>query len=227
MVRRSSICSRYARQILALGTALTVTAAWAVTPYTFDAPNQYLTAAQDYPRWAALWAHHLEQSKAIDACLADATQCPKYLKGYREVVSRAHDLTAQRKMTLVNRFINDRHWKIESVSHDDWRTLTDFLQYGGDCEDYAIAKYFALRQVGFPADDMRVGIAWDFETGAYHAVTVVRIDDQMYFLDVDGTPRRTQSGYRFLFSINEIAVWDHVARKTAMHAQKSKEENHS
>ena len=32
----------------------------------------------------------------------------------------------------------------------------------------------------------------DFETSAYHAVTVLRIDDQVYFLDVDGAPRRTQ-----------------------------------
>jgi predicted transglutaminase-like cysteine proteinase len=210
--------------VLALCTAITVTAAWAVTPYSFDAPNQYLTRAQDYPRWAALWAHHLEQTPAIDACLADATQCPDYLKGYREVIVRAHDLTPQRKMTLVNRFINSRRWHIESAARDDWRTLTDFLHYSGDCEDYAIAKYFALRQLGIPAGDIRVGITWDFETSAYHAVTVMRIDNQIYFLDVDGAPRRTQASYRFLFSINEIAVWDHVPHKTALHVSKSEED---
>jgi len=217
VVQRGLTHSRCARVVLALCTAATVTSAWAAAPYTFDAPDQYLTRAEDYPRWAALWARHLEQTRAIDACLADATQCPDYLKGYREIILRAHDLPASRKMALVNRFINARRWYIESGSHDDWRTLTDFLRYGGDCEDYAIAKYFALRQLGLPADDIRVGITWDLETNAYHAVTVVRIDGQIYFLDVDGAPRRNQLSYRFLFSINEIAVWDHVPRKTALH----------
>ena len=210
--------------MLALGTVINAAAAWAVTPYSFDAPNQFLTRAQDYPQWAALWAHHLEQTPTIDACLADATTCPNYLKGYREIIVGAPDLSAYRKMALVNRFFNSRRWHIESAAHDDWRTLSDFLHYSGDCEDYAIAKYFALRQVGFPADDVRVGITWDFESSAYHAVTVVRIDGQIYFLDVDGAPRRNQASYRFLFSINENAVWDHAPHKTALHVSKSEED---
>ena len=215
MVQGKSSQDRCTRLVLALCIVMTSPAVSAAAPYSFDAPNQYLTRAQDFPRWAALWARHLEQTPQIDACLADATQCPHYLTGYREVIVRAHDLTAQKKMTLVNRFINSRRWHLESGSHDDWHTLTEFLRDRGDCEDYAIAKYFALRQLDLPADDLRVAITWDFATSAYHAVTVVRIDGHVYFLDVDGAPRLTQASYRFLFSINETAVWDHAAHKTA------------
>ena len=215
MVQRKTIHSRCTRLTLVLCLVIATAAASAATPYSFDAPNQYLTRAQDYPRWAALWARHLQQSPTIDACLADATKCPDYLKGYREIIVRAHDLTALRKMALVNRFINSRRWRLENGAHDDWHTLTEFLRDSGDCEDYAIAKYFALRQLGIPADDIRVAITWDFESSAYHAVTVVRIDDHIYFLDVDGAPRLTQVSYRFLFSINENAVWDHAAHKAA------------
>ena len=210
MAQPGSNHGRYVRWLLALLTVVSASAASGGSPYTFDAPGQYLTRAIDYPRWAALWSRHLDQTPAIDACLQNASACPERLKGYREVVLRAHDLPPPRKMILVNRFINGRQWHIESGAHDDWRTLTDFLTYGGDCEDYAIAKYFALRQIGFAADDVRVAIARDSEASAFHAVTVVRIDGRIYFLDVDGAPRRSESNYRFLFSINENAVWDHV-----------------
>ena len=114
-------------------------------------------------------------------------------------------------MRLANRFINTRRWQIEPRRDDDWRTLEDFLQLGGDCEDFAIAKYFLLRQFGFAADDLRVAITWDREVSDYHAVTVVRLDGEVFILDVDGAPRRTQSNYRFLFSINETGIWDHAA----------------
>lgn len=196
--------------VLALLTGLGAASAWSAAPYSFDAPDQYLTPADDYQRWADLAERHRSQVAVIETCMADPTACPARLRGYREIVAQAQHLSALRKLTLVNRFINSRQWHVEQSRHDDWRTLTDFLSQGGDCEDYAIAKYFALRQVGFAADDVRVGISWDFETRANHAVTVVRIDDHVYFLDVDGSPRRNQTSYRFLFSINEIAIWDHV-----------------
>ncbi|HEX3971290.1 MAG TPA: hypothetical protein VHX19_08195 [Stellaceae bacterium] len=33
-----------------------------------------------------------------------------------------------------------------------WEAPLEFLAYGGQCQDYAIAKYMALRQGGVPAD---------------------------------------------------------------------------
>jgi predicted transglutaminase-like cysteine proteinase len=198
--------------VLTLVTAVSAAPVSGSPAYSFDAADHYLTRATDYPRWADLTARHVTQLRTIESCLRDATTCPQRMHGYREIVVRAHDLTASRKMVLINRFINTRHWRIEDRRDDDWRTLVDFLSRGGDCEDYAIAKYFALRQVGFSAADVRVGITRDPGTHTYHAVTIVRIDDQIYFLDVDGAPRRSQAGYRFLFSINEFAIWDHATR---------------
>jgi predicted transglutaminase-like cysteine proteinase len=43
---------------------------------------------------------------------------------------------------------------------------------GGDCEDLALAARDALRARGWPADALRLALAWD-ETGAYHAVLTV------------------------------------------------------
>lgn len=74
-------------------------------------------------------------------------------------------LSAQSKNTLeklkiVNDFFNkvtykrdQAHWKV----NDYWASPFEFLGTGaGDCEDYAIAKYFALRQLGIPDDNLRI-----------------------------------------------------------------------
>ena len=72
------------------------------------------------------------------------------------------------------------------------RPMTDMAQYGqidvwssplvtfttgaGDCEDYAIAKFVALRQADIPADDLRIVVMRDTIHGEYHAVAMARLD---------------------------------------------------
>jgi predicted transglutaminase-like cysteine proteinase len=42
-------------------------------------------------------------------------------------------------------------------SEDYWATPAEFTAIAaGDCEDYALAKYFALRELGMPADKLRI-----------------------------------------------------------------------
>ena len=179
--------------------------------YSFDAAD-YLTTSATFPRWAALVARQDAQAGELDACIADAARCANALRGFREVVINAASLDARQKIELANGFINARRWKIELGRDDDWRTLDEFLHQGGDCEDYAIAKYFLLRRLGFAIDDVRVAITWDRQARAYHAVTLVHFVERIYVLDVDGPPRFGQGNYRFLFSINESGVWDHASR---------------
>ncbi|WP_018411029.1 transglutaminase-like cysteine peptidase [Methyloversatilis thermotolerans] len=42
-------------------------------------------------------------------------------------------------------------------SEDYWATPAEFIALAaGDCEDYSLAKYFALRELGMPADKLRI-----------------------------------------------------------------------
>ena len=52
--------------------------------------------------------------------------------------------------------------------------MYDFLTKGGDCEDYASAKYFMLRGLGFPAEDMRIVITYERKLRGYHAVLAIQ-----------------------------------------------------
>jgi len=64
------------------------------------------------------------------------------------------------KLKNVNDFFNKikykndlRHWK----KRDYWATPFEFMGTGaGDCEDYAIAKYFSLRKLGVPDSKLRI-----------------------------------------------------------------------
>lgn len=64
------------------------------------------------------------------------------------------------KLNQVNRFFNrmefvsdDEHWG----ERDYWATPVEFMATnGGDCEDFSIAKYFTLRELGVPIERMRI-----------------------------------------------------------------------
>jgi len=52
------------------------------------------------------------------------------------------------------RFVSDKkHWR----RNDYWATPVEFLSTnGGDCEDFSIAKYFTLRELGVPDAKLRI-----------------------------------------------------------------------
>lgn len=65
-----------------------------------------------------------------------------------------------KKLESVNRFFNKvpfvsdwEHWG----KADYWATPIEFLATnGGDCEDFAIAKYLTLRELGVPNERLRI-----------------------------------------------------------------------
>ncbi|MDI3325956.1 transglutaminase-like cysteine peptidase [Pontibacterium granulatum] len=66
------------------------------------------------------------------------------------------------------RFVDDiNHWKKE----DYWATPVEFLiTNGGDCEDFSIAKYYTLREVGVPDSKMSIAYVKAVEYNQAHMV---------------------------------------------------------
>ncbi len=60
------------------------------------------------------------------------------------------------KLERVNRFFNRLHFIDDTIhwqQEDYWATPVEFLaSNGGDCEDFALAKYFTLRALGVPEE---------------------------------------------------------------------------
>jgi predicted transglutaminase-like cysteine proteinase len=67
---------------------------------------------------------------------------------------------------------------------DRWSApLETFTTRRGDCEDYAIAKYVALRAAGLAEADVKLVVVRNTAAGVDHAVVAVRLDDAWIILD--------------------------------------------
>ena len=84
------------------------------------------------------------------------------LNKYNNLKIQVKDYELIRKLSHVNSFINKifpAHDISTQSSLDHWATPKEFLLQGhGDCEDYAIAKYFTLLEVGIPKEKLYFAI---------------------------------------------------------------------
>jgi predicted transglutaminase-like cysteine proteinase len=191
--------------------------------YRFD-DGVYLGPAELMADWADTLERARSQQADLNACLTDAAACPPRLRGVSALLDRVRDLPAERQIQVVNRFVNRRTYRrdrgttvLSEVAGGEvylpsrWSTLVEFFHRGGDCQDYATSKYQLLRLLGVPADDLRVVVVYDRAARAYHAVLAVRQDDDSgWLLDSDNRIYRgIPFGYRFVYALNENAVWDH------------------
>lgn len=79
------------------------------------------------------------------------------------------------KLKKVNDFFNQRINFVDDIGlwhvNDYWATPVEFLAQGaGDCEDYAIAKYFTLKALGVPEDKIRITYVKALEYNQAHMV---------------------------------------------------------
>ncbi|HNQ92329.1 MAG TPA: transglutaminase-like cysteine peptidase [Alphaproteobacteria bacterium] len=112
-------------------------------------------------------------------------------------------------MNKVHYIGDNRNWG----RSDYWETPVEFMTRGGDCEDFAIAKYASLRALGVPESLLRVAIVKDLEKGIPHAILIVYTEQGPMVLD-NQIKRMTRasaiSHYKPIFSINRSAWWVHT-----------------
>ncbi|MDR2503620.1 MAG: transglutaminase-like cysteine peptidase, partial [Deltaproteobacteria bacterium] len=90
------------------------------------------------------------------------------------------------KLQAVNKFINLWPYRTDMDVYgliDYWATPAEFLAKSGDCEDYSISKMFALIELGFKPENLRVVALRDKIRNIDHAVLAAYVDDEVYILD--------------------------------------------
>ncbi|MDY6923139.1 MAG: transglutaminase-like cysteine peptidase [Pseudomonadota bacterium] len=146
----------------------------------------------------------LRPAKARAACNA---------RDFRKMVdaSRAGSTTDQ--MIAVDRAVNalpyvsdNQNWGVA----DYWEAPQEMFARGGDCEGFALTKYFALRELGIRDDAMRIAVVWDRRDLEEHAVLLVRAGGDTWILDnKTARPARLAEDagrYRLIYSLNEGGV---------------------
>lgn len=111
--------------------------------------------------WSALaWGWDKDRLSESAAKLSPRTQAS--VRAMIQMADRAAAMPDERdRLTAVNNFFNQRVAFRDDIDVwgqiDYWATPLELLDKGaGDCEDYAIAKYFSLRRMGIPSEKLRI-----------------------------------------------------------------------
>ncbi len=134
------------------------------------------------------------------------------------IIDEGRATEGRARLGQINRAINLAIRPMSDLAQhgeiDVWSSpLATFDRGAGDCEDYAIAKFVALRLAGVAAEDLRIVVMHDVLRNEDHAVAAARLDGQWLMLDnlrmtmIDDAHVRN---YRPLFVIDEATVMKYL-----------------
>jgi predicted transglutaminase-like cysteine proteinase len=166
-------------------------------------------------KWLGVERKLDDERVQLALCDGDRGRCvsPAALK-FLAIVDNARIREGRARLGEVNRAINLAIRSMSDMAQhgqiDVWSSPLDTFATGaGDCEDYAIAKFVALRMAGVSPDDLRIVVMRDTVHGEDHAVAMARLDDRWLTLDnrrmamVEDADLRN---YRPLFVIDDHGV---------------------
>lgn len=186
---------------------LTPAAAGAAAIFDANPPNADL---QDFPFWRSVMT---DSHDATGSC-ADLRHCAPAV--WTDFLDTLRNLDERAQLDAVNRWINAKP-HVEDIANwsvpDYWETPGEFFARGGDCEDFAIAKYFSLVRLGFPQRDLRILIVSDSRSNSFHAVLAVRQGNASRILDdqvEEVTDLSAQPHYAAIYSLGEQGWWLHA-----------------
>lgn len=139
-----------------------------------------------------------------------------HVRDWMKFIASVKDKSKAEQIQAVNQYMNEVPFVSDEKNYgsaDYWATPMEFLARGGDCEDYALAKYLSLRALGFAKEDMRLAIVYDHEMRMPHAVLVVYHDNAAQILDNQSKEVQESDElverYKPIYSISQIAWWRH------------------
>lgn len=200
------------RLVTLLGAAAALSAApgaaLAAYPALFGTQEIHSGNLKLFPKWRGTMDRFGEEKNGCTDPLCDNV----YWTNLLDEMAGA-DRMAQ--IERVNREMNERLYIVDPINWgvpDYWATPFQFLRKNGDCEDYAIAKFMALRALGFENPEMRIVVLNDLNLGIAHAILVVYIDDGALVLDnqiSSVVPAESIRHYQPVYSVNEEGWWLH------------------
>jgi predicted transglutaminase-like cysteine proteinase len=166
-------------------------------------------------KWTGVQAQIRAESDILSHCRASAALCPPAARNFLAIVAQGRAQTGRARIGVINRAVNLAIRPMSDMAQwgviDRWSPpLETFTTGAGDCEDYAIAKYVALTEVGVAAEDLRLIIVRNLAANEDHAVVAARLDGNWIILDnrwlrmvTDGE----MSEVAPLFALDQSGVW--------------------
>ncbi len=177
-----------------------------------EEPQQNMTYI---PQWLSALERHITQDVPEGDCTESFfNRC--HLKEWYAFLATIKNAPRSQQLDAVNRYANEKSYVLDVDNYgvdDYWAIAREFLYNGGDCEDYAITKFFSLRWLGYNDDDIRLLILQDTNLRVQHAVLVVFDHGDVLVLDNQSQevlPQEKILHYVPLYSVNEEQWWLHV-----------------
>ena len=155
----------------------------------FGLSTSMVTTGPLLEKWLDVERKVDDERRVLRICEENRASCQSQTAlQFLAIVDSGRTLTGRARLGVINRGIN---LKIRPMSDlalygadDVWSPpLATFAIGAGDCEDYAIAKFVALQEVGVSADDLRIVILQDDIRKEYHTVVAARLGGNWLMLD--------------------------------------------
>ncbi len=162
-----------------------------------------------FPKWRKVLNTY--KSKPGDCTTGQLNACA--YKKWQELIESLKGQPKKVQLNRINTYMNLYRYIMDPINwgiKDYWEIPKEFFGRFGDCEDYAIVKYFSLRALGWKASDMKIVVLQDLNLRIAHAILAVKHDNKEFVLDnqiglvVDSKRIRH---YRPIYSVNEQGWW--------------------
>ena len=166
------------------------------------------------PQWIKVMKVARQQISTYSKCTGKA--CSPVALSWNRILRQARGKPPMEQLKEVNRFFNQWPYRLDIELYgkpDYWADPGAFMKLSGDCEDYSIAKYFALKALGFDIGNLRIVIIKDQIRNIGHAVLAVYMDQTAYILDNLSDlvmDHKKIAHYIPQYSVNEKYRWAHV-----------------
>jgi predicted transglutaminase-like cysteine proteinase len=139
-------------------------------------------------KWRDVLARIDSDEETLAACRTSPDACSPAARQLLQLVELGRQRAGRARLGEINRAVNlsikaTSDWS-QCGADDFWSAPLATLEKGaGDCEDYAILKYLALREAGISPDDLRLLIVSYPRRRTFHAVLAVHLDEEWLLLD--------------------------------------------
>ncbi len=160
--------------------------ATAVANPLFELRQQADDDISPFTKWTRLMPRY-EMQRTAAASLHQCIGKGCLNQQWEALLTRLHGKSLAEQMRALNVFFNRIDYVADEANYgisDYWQTPYELMAKGGDCEDYAIAKYISLMRLGVSPKAMRILVVHDAEQrGNTHAVLEVTVASTAYLLD--------------------------------------------
>jgi predicted transglutaminase-like cysteine proteinase len=155
----------------------------------FDLPTTPMPDGDMKSKWLSVESELDDEGVRLAACRLDRLECTSAAAlRFLALIDRARARDGRARIGEINQDINLAIHPMSDMAQfgkpDVWSSpLATLARGSGDCEDYAIAKYVALKEIGISEERLRIVVVSDALNGEGHAVAAVRLDGRWWILD--------------------------------------------